>query len=68
MNALTSAVSSNLNLPPEQHVLFQARPLAAPSHVACDSRCSCNGGLVTTVACQISQGKTNVLLVSLSDS
>lgn len=32
------AVSSNLNLPStEQYVQFQACPLAAPSHVGCDS-------------------------------
>lgn len=39
-----------------------------PSYVACDSWCSCNGGLVTTIVCQISQGNTNVLLVTLSGS
>lgn len=56
------AAPSNLNLQTERS---EARPCAALSHVACDSRCSCNGGLVTTVVCQISQGNTNVALVTV---
>lgn len=67
-NALTSAISPNGNQPTEQYASSEDCPLAAPSHVACDSWRSCNWGLVTTAACQISRGKTNVLLVSLSDS
>lgn len=62
---LTSAGPLNLNLPTERRVLFWAGPLAAPSHVGCDSWCSCNGGLVTTAGCQIFSGKKQMCSLSV---
>lgn len=64
-NASTSAGPLNLNLPTERCVLFWAGPSAAPSHVGCDSWCSCNGGLVTTAGCQIFSGKKQMCSLSV---